>query len=125
MIARFAVLTVAAALMGCAGDGSGGSARIETFEISGGPQRYLVDVLDQGQGNRMLIVRSAGFRGFDRGEGDLAFRVAGQAAAQAQCAGGRGIGLIPSSARFQDETANLGPGTGGRNVWIFQGKCGG
>ncbi|MEM9100609.1 MAG: hypothetical protein AAGC79_19050 [Pseudomonadota bacterium] len=120
----FAVL-LALGLAACANTEGAKDARVETFEISGGPQRYLVDVLDRGQGNRTLVVRSAGFRGLDRGEGELAFRVAGQAAAQVECGGGKGIGLIPESARYQDETANVGPGTRGRNVWIFQGKCGG
>ena len=120
----FVALMLCGALAACAG-GEGGEARVQTIEITGGPQRYFVDVVDRGQGNRTLVVRSAGFRGLDRGEGQLAFGVAGQAAAQFDCGANRGIALIPETARFQDDTGNVGPAIQGRNVWIFQGKCGG
>ncbi|MEM7238019.1 MAG: hypothetical protein AAF501_09370 [Pseudomonadota bacterium] len=111
-------------LAGC-GDGERVQRGLETFEISGGPQRYLVDILDEGNGQRQIIVSSAGYRGLDRGEGTRALSVARQAAEKAQCNTGQGVRVLPDTAIFYEKDQGFSALGRGSNSWQFKGLCGG
>lgn len=115
------------ALAGCAPEGERERVQrgLETFEISGGPQRYLVDILDEGNGRRQIIVSSAGYRGLDRGEGSRALGVASQAAERAQCNGGQGVRVLPDTAIYYERDEGFNALGRSSNTWQFKGICGG
>ncbi|MBY8975329.1 hypothetical protein KHP62_05905 [Rhodobacteraceae bacterium NNCM2] len=99
--------------------------RLETVEVAGGPQRYIVDFYDQGNGQRLILVSSAGYRGLDRGEGELAFRVATQAGERSDCGDGKGVRVAPETANYVEQDRGFNALSRGGAVWQFKGYCGG
>ncbi|MEM7178385.1 MAG: hypothetical protein AAF503_11840 [Pseudomonadota bacterium] len=114
-------------LSACAEGGGKGDGRLETIEVTGGQQRYLVDFFNRGGGERQILVSSAGYRGLDRSEGNLAFQVASQAGQRAACADGQGVRVLPDSATYVPQSDGFSPiaNASGGNVWQFRGVCGG
>jgi len=106
-------------------DKSEGAGGLQTVEVLGGRQRYFVDIVDQGGGVRHLIVRAAGYRGFDRSEGDVAYDAAQRAGAVIDCGEGRGLRVLPDTALFIETDQSSGALARGQPVWRFKGRCGG
>lgn len=127
MRVKCVMFAAALGLTACGGENSNPNAgkSLETFEISGGPQRYIVNIFDQGSGRRQITVKSAGYRGLDRGEGELALRVASQAAERANCGNGKGVRILPETALYQDRNEGFSALSRGGNIWQFTGMCGG
>ena len=118
---RFIGVLAIGLLAGCA---SGGKSTLQTVEVTGGQQRYVVDFIDQGGGVRHIVVSSLGYRQMDRAEGELAFRMASQAAEVASCANGKGVRVLPETAIFQESDRSQGALARGGAVWQFKGRCG-
>lgn len=114
-------LTLLAGLAACGG-GQGGS--LQSFEIVGGQQRYLVDIFDQGEGVRDIVVSSQGYRALQQSDASVAFSVAQQAADRIPCANGQGVRVLPSTGFFQDDSRSGALSRGGA-FWQFKGRCGG
>ncbi|MEM0942867.1 MAG: hypothetical protein AAGI70_02870 [Pseudomonadota bacterium] len=121
---RVLAILSALALAACAG-GEGQQTQLETFQVVGGQQRFVVDILDQGQGVRQIVVSSAGYRGLQRDDAAAAFVAAQQAGEQARCGEGQGVRVLPDSAFFIDETQAAGGLNRGAAAWRFRGRCGG
>lgn len=126
VVKQLAAASIPVLLLSACGGGEGES-RLETIEVTGGQQRYLVDFYDRGAGQRQILVSSAGYRGMDRSEGNVAFQVASQAGERAVCANGQGVRVLPDTANFVPQSDGFSPiaNASGGNVWQFRGVCGG
>ncbi|MEL6478044.1 MAG: hypothetical protein AAFR17_12030 [Pseudomonadota bacterium] len=118
----FAALALMA-LASCGPAGEGPPA-LQTVEVTGGQQRYVVDFVDQGGGLRHIVVSSLGYRQMDRAEGELAFRMAAQAAEVVSCANGQGVRVLPETRVFQETDRSQGALSRGGAIWQFKGRCG-
>lgn len=110
---------------GAATDKTGAGTKLRTIEVPGGQQRYFVDFLDQGGGARHIIVRSAGYREFDRSEGDVAFAAATQAGTEIDCGNGAPVQVLADTATFIEASRSVGALARGQAHWQFKGRCGG
>ncbi|MEM0924059.1 MAG: hypothetical protein AAGI13_13505 [Pseudomonadota bacterium] len=123
IISRVGAAVLVTALTACSGD-TGGPPALQSVEVTGAQQRYVVDFIDQGGGLRHIVVSSQGFRQMDRAEGELAFRMASQAAEVVACANGRGVRVLPETRIFQESDRSQGALSRGGAVWQFKGRCG-
>ena len=108
----------------CSGEPREASLSLQSVEVTGGQQRYVVDFFDQGEGVRHIQVSSLGFRQIDRAEGQLAYRMALQAAEVVVCGQGKGVRVLPETALFQETDRSQGALSRGGAVWQFKGRCG-